>query len=88
MQCAEKERLQNQCTTAWNAYVTESERAGVSIDVRNGVPMPPSISELVALRSYSQTSRLPAAYSAAIELRGRHLAASKQLSNHLSRHRC
>jgi hypothetical protein len=89
MNCAEKERL-HQCPAAWNLYVTETAAAGISVDTRRGVPMPPTISELKAQGSYvdRQTGILPAAYSMAIRLRGKHLAASMELSKHLSRHRC
>ena len=90
MKCPEKERLQQQCTFAWNQYVTETAAAGISVDIRSGVAMPPTISELTAHSLYSsiRNETLPAAYRMAIRLRGKHLTASMELSKHLSRHRC
>jgi hypothetical protein len=90
MKCPEKERLQQQCTDAWDAYVSEAGKIGITVDQRNGVPMPPTISELKAKSLYvdRQSGMMPAAYSTAIRLRGKHLAASAELSKHLSRHRC
>jgi hypothetical protein len=90
MKCPEKERLQQQCTDAWDAYVSEAAKSELPSIGRNGVPMPPTISELKAKSLYvdRQSGMMPAAYAIAIRLRGKHLAASAKLSKHLSQHRC
>ncbi len=91
MTCSEKQDLQNKCTAAWNAYAAVVNESGLyraaelgyeAIDRGSGTVAPPSISGLVALRFGS------ASYSAALRLRGDHLKASRELSRHLSRHRC
>jgi hypothetical protein len=90
MKCAEKERLQQECTAAWDRYVTEVAAAGISVDIRSGVPMSPAISQWTAqsLNVGRQSGILAAAYKMAIRLLGKHLAASMELSRHLCRHRC
>jgi hypothetical protein len=80
MKCQEKEALQTECAAAWESYAAEVAKNGLSV-AGSGSVKPPSISELVG-------GRFAAAYSTAIRLRGKHLAASLQLSKHLSRHRC
>jgi hypothetical protein len=68
--------------------VAETEKVGLAVDRRNGIPIPPSVSELVALRHYAQSGSMPDTYATAVELRGKHPAASQRLSNHLSHRRC
>ena len=76
MKCPEKERLQQQCTAAWDLYVTEIAAAGISVDIRSGAPMPPTISlwKAQSLNVGRQSGILAAAYRMAIRLRGKHLA--------------
>jgi hypothetical protein len=89
MKCQEKEALQTECAAAWESYAVEVAKAGLSV-TGSGSVRPPSISELVSgrLAIDLRAGRFPAAYSTAIRLRGKHLAASLELSKHLSRHRC
>jgi hypothetical protein len=80
MSCPEKVSLQEKCIAKWNAYVAAATERGLSIDPQ-GYLKPPSIGELIAFRS-------AAVYPVAIGLRGEHLKASRDLSRHLSSHRC
>jgi hypothetical protein len=87
MQCPEKKDLQARCTAAWDAYAAEAERNGFSI-TRNGAIQYPSISEVMA-RAVDPAGRVPPAnYASVIRLRGEHLTASRELSRHLTQHRC
>jgi len=86
MKCPEKLELQQKCTAAWDAYAAEAERQGLLVNPNGGISLP-SASELIArARKYSGT--FSKAYAAAIRLRGEHLAASRNLSRHLTGHRC
>jgi len=87
MQCPEKKELQERCTAAWDAYAAEAERNGFSI-TRNGIIQYPSISEVVARAADQAGRRFPANYASVALRRGEHLAASRELSRHLTRHRC
>jgi hypothetical protein len=99
MKCPEKEDLQQKCTAKWDDYVAAIHESGLSVEPGKGTIKPPSISELVA-RSHEAARPGQAAidpkgipwiaisYSDAVRLRGEHLRASMELSNHLSRHRC
>jgi hypothetical protein len=89
MKCPEKEELEEKCTARWNDYMAVINESKLSIDPGSGIVNPPSISELVAMRGYaagSDPAKSP--YSVAVRIRGEHLRASLELSNHLSRHRC
>ncbi|SPE40543.1 hypothetical protein SBA3_3780015 [Candidatus Sulfopaludibacter sp. SbA3] len=86
MKCPEKQALQEQCTAAWEAYAAEAARVGLAVNLNGGIPLP-TPSGLSA-----KASNLPEtwgdAYTAAMRLRGQHMAASRELSRHLTRHRC
>ena len=102
MKCPEKEGLQQKCTTKWNDYVAAIHESGLFLEPGSGTIKPPSISELVAMSHEAARPGQAASgidpgigipwmatpYSAAVRLRGEHLRASMDLSNHLSRHRC
>jgi hypothetical protein len=51
MKCAVKEDLQEQCTARWSAYEAAVTESGLSIDPRNGMIKPPSISELMGMKA-------------------------------------
>ena len=85
MRCAEKEKLQRNCTAACDAYAAKVTEAGVPVDRLSGTVRLWSTGELLALRS-STPDR--AFFAEALRLRGEHLRASRALSQHLSRHRC
>jgi hypothetical protein len=96
MKCPEKEDLQQKCTARWNDYMAAINESKLSIDP-SGTIRPPSVSELVAMGRYEAVSGIEPGvgipsiarpYSVAVRLRGEHLRASMELSNHLSRHRC
>jgi len=84
MKCEEKESLQHECAAKWDAYVETARELGLLVDP--GPVRPPLISELVSSRS--ALGPAGAAYSTALRLRGEHLKASRDLSRHLSKHRC
>jgi hypothetical protein len=102
MKCPEKEDLQQKCTAKWNDYVAAIDESGLSVEPGSGTIKPPSISELVAMSHEAARAGQAASevdprigipwiaipYSTAVRLRGEHLRASMELSNHLSRHRC
>jgi hypothetical protein len=102
MKCPEKEDLQQKCTDKWNDYMAAIHESSLSVDPSSGTLRPPTISELVAMGHEAARSGQAASgiepgvgipsiarpYSAAVRLRGEHLRASMELSNHLSRHRC
>jgi hypothetical protein len=102
MKCREKEDLQQKCSARWNDYVAAINESSLSVDPSSGIIKPPSISELVAMGSEAARPGqavsgidpsigipwIAKPYAAAIRLRGEHLRASMELSNHLSRHRC
>jgi hypothetical protein len=98
MKCPEKEQLQQKCTAKWNDYVAAIHESKLSVDPCSGVVRPLTISELVTMGIESARPAEAASmvglpsiigpYSVAVRLRGEHLRASMELSNHLSRHRC
>jgi hypothetical protein len=92
MKCPVKEQLQEKCTAVWNDYVTSVEESGLSVDPRSGIAISPSISELassaLSIDPATGTPAIAARYSAALRMRGQHLKASRELSKHLSKHRC
>jgi hypothetical protein len=102
MKCPEKEELQQMCTAKWNDYMAAIHESSLSVDPSSGTIKPLSISELVAmgLEAARPGQAVPGIdpsvgipsiarpYSVAVRLRGEHLRASMELSNHLSRHRC
>jgi len=77
MSCPEKENLQQKCTARWDAYEAAARESGLSVDPRG---------QLVASRS--AIDPMSSVYSAALHLRWEHLQASRELSIHLSKHRC
>lgn len=87
MRCAEKEKLQRNCTAAWDAYASMVKESGLPVDGQSANMKLPSTSELVAWRSERGMS-LSGAVAGALRLRGDHLRASHALSTHLSQHRC
>ena len=86
MGCPEKEILQANCAAAWDAYADAARESGLSIDPQ-GHLRAPSISELLAVRGAADLMGATR-YATAIRLRGELLKASRELSRHLSRHRC
>ncbi len=87
MRCAEKEELQHNCSAAWDAYASRVKELGLPVELQRGTVKTPSIGELFAWRSAGGLM-LPDTLVEAIRLRGDHLRASRELSAHLSRHRC
>jgi hypothetical protein len=87
MKCAVKEDLQQECTARWEAYEAAVTESGLSIDARNGMVKAQSIGELMRLvQPPLQSSGM--GVDGLVRLRGEHLKASRELSIHLSRHRC
>jgi len=84
MNCPDKVSLQEQVKHAWSTYETAAMESGYRMDPVSGALRPPSISEVVSLGL-----RLNAGpFASAMRLRGEHLKASRELSLHLTRHRC
>ena len=90
MACPEKEALQKRCTAAWEAYEAAVKKAGLG--AAGSFPIPASIKEFVeaGLARDPATGKptLSAAYSTVLFLRGEYLKASRELSSHLTSHRC
>jgi len=87
MRCAEKEELQHNCSAAWDAYASRVKELGLPVDPQSRTVKTPLIGEWFAWRSAGGLI-LRDTFLEAIRLRGDHLRASRELSAHLSRHRC
>jgi hypothetical protein len=90
MDCPEKQALQSRCTAAWESYEAAVKRAGLG--AAGSFPVPRSIRDFVevdlAVDRKTGKLSLSRAYSTAIFLRGEYLRTSRELSRHLSSHRC
>ena len=87
MDCPEKRELQRKCTAAWDAYEAEALRIGLLVD-HGGVLRGPTTSDLIARARNKSIMPVKDAYQAAMKLRGEHMTASRELSHHLTHHRC
>jgi hypothetical protein len=86
MRCAEKEQLQRNCMAAWDAFAAAVARPEGLLHHLAGARAPSAISLLI---QYAGKLAKPAgALTNALQLRGKHLEASRALSAHICRHRC
>jgi hypothetical protein len=92
MECSEKKDLQRKCTAAWEAYEEQVRNSGFSFAAGSSGAIPRSICEVARLGLLMNPQTVLGVVSpetsAAIRLRGEHLKASRELSRHLTNHRC
>ncbi len=84
MNCQEKLELQRKCTAAWDAYAAAAGKLGLPVK-RAGESALPSASKRMALWHRVDFAE---AYQSVMRLAAAHFAASRELSQHLTGHRC